>query len=139
MMKSSSDANVAVDVAESTFARGYGQDLSVIEDLMASGQMLPSQLPSSSDWTPERKLAAAVLASALVEIRDHGLNPAYRRKIAEDLEWFASEDVEWPFSFLRLCDLFDLEPAWVRQVIAGWLAKPLDKTNRPTTPYRHAA
>lgn len=127
------------EAAERELARTGAQDLTVIADLMASGQMLPSQLPSRSEWTPEKRLAAAVLASALVGVRDHAHNPTYRRKIAEDLEWFASDDATWPFSFVRLCDLFDLDPEWVRQAVARWLKRPLSKAQRPTTPYRHAA
>lgn len=138
-MHTPASEKIAATDADKSFAPANAQDLSVIEDLMASGQMLPSQLPSASDWRPEKKLAAAVLASALVEIRDHAHDPSYRRKVAEDLQWFASDDVAWTFSFLRLCDLLDLEPAWVRQKVAGWMASPLNKANRRATPYRHAA
>jgi hypothetical protein len=139
MDESLSGTVVESDQSESGFARANGHDMSVVENLMAGGQMLPSQLPSSSDWTPERKLAASVLASALVEVRDHTHNSSYRKKIKEDLEWIGSEDTEYPFSFLSLCDLFGLESEWVREVVAGWLEEHPDKARRPITPYRQAA
>ena len=114
-----------------------GQDLAVIENLMAGGQMLSVQLPSPTTWSPEKRLAGAVLASALVEIRDHWRDRGYRRRVSEDVEWIQSDDAEWPFSFVRLCGLFGLEPEWVREIVAQWTSgnSPL----RRGTPYRQAA
>ncbi len=115
------------------------QELHVIEHLMAGGQMLSAQVSTASNWTPEKKLGGAVLASALVEIRDHHGDPHYRRRTAEDLEWIHADDAEWPFSFVRLCALFELDTDWVREVVARWVATPLAERTRPGTPYRHAA
>lgn len=116
-----------------------GEGLSEVENLMASGEMLPAQLPVQADWSPCKKLAAAVLASALVEIRDHSHDPAYRRRIEEDLEWIECGDVEWPFSFLRICDLINLDPEWVRANVHTWLTVPPTARKKPGTPYRQAA
>ena len=113
--------------------------LSVIDDLMAGGEMMPAQLPSATHWTPEKKLAAAVLASALVEIRDHHGNPSHRRRVAEALEWVALDDTEWPYSFLRLCGLFDLDPQWVRDVVARWVQVPASERKAISFLYRQAA
>jgi hypothetical protein len=115
------------------------QDLDVLDHLMAGGQLLAAQQVSKSDWSPEKKLAGAVLASALVEIRDHHDNPAYRRRIVEDTDWIESNDQEWPFSFDRLCALFDLEADWVREMVSGWLNTPRDLRRRTGCPYRQAA
>ncbi len=120
-------------------SRYYGDGMSEIENLMASGEILPSQLPSQVDWSPCKKLAASVLASALVEIRDHAHEASYCRRIEEDVEWIGSNEVEWPFSFLRICDLLDLQPAWVRANVERWLSVPPSGRKRPGTPYRQAA
>ncbi len=114
-------------------------DLAVIEHLMAGGNILAAQMPAASEWTPEKRLAAAVLASALVEIRDHYGEPPYRRRLAEDLEWIHSEDEVWPFSFNRLCAVFALDTMWVREVVARWIATPKVERDRPGTPHRQAA
>ena len=113
--------------------------LSVIDNLMSGGELLPAQLPSATHWTPEKKLAAAVRASALVEIRDHHGNPAHRRRVAEALEWVALDDSEWPYSFLRLCGLFDLEPQWVRAVVERWVQVPAHERKSISFLYRQAA
>lgn len=119
--------------------RYLGDGMSEIENLMASGEILPAQQPLQVEWSPCKKLAAAVLASALVEIRDHAHDPSYRRRVAEDLEWIRSQDMEWPFSFLRICDLLHFEPEWVYANVEHWLATPPTNRKKPATPYRQAA
>lgn len=115
-------------------------DLAVIENLMAGGIITSAQhaAPTTS-WSPEKKLAGAVLASALVEVRDHAGNPSYRRRLEQDLEWIRSDDAEWPFSFLRLCALFDLDPGWVRGIVEVWAKTTKRPGSRPASAYRHAA
>lgn len=125
--------------AESPRGAFLSAGLSVIDDLMAGGEMLPSQLPSATHWTPEKKLAAAVLASALVEIRDHHGSPGHRRRVAEALEWVAVDEAEWPMSFIRLCGLFGLEPEWVRGVVARWTQVPPHERKAISYLYRQAA
>lgn len=136
---SSQDANRVNgnEVSERIGTMGVG-DLTVIQNLMAAGGIVPGQEPSPTTWTPEKKLAAAVLAGALVEIRDHAHNPSYRRRIQEDLEWIHADEDAWPFSFVRLCALFDLEADWVRKVVQYWLESPVPG-RRVSTPYRQAA
>ena len=110
-----------------------------LEHLLAGGEMLSSQLPSASDWSAEKRLAGAVLMAALVEVRDRHADPAYHRRVKQDLEWIQSEDVEWPFSFVRLCQLFGLDPQWVRQVVTRWCQASPAAPRRQSTKYCHAA
>ncbi len=94
---------------------------SVVDDLMAAGALLPVQTPAASpSWSPEMRLAAAVLAGALSEIRVHHGRRSRRRQVAEALAWVRSNDTAWPFSFLRLCALFALDPDWVRSAVERW-------------------
>ena len=113
--------------------------LAAIDELMAGGEVLPSQLPSATHWSPEMGLAAAVLASGLVEIRDHFGSRAHRRSVAEAIEWVESNDADWPLSFLRLCAVFSLEVDWVRQVVRKWIAMPREARKPVGLLYRHAA
>ena len=116
-----------------------GRDPGVIGHWLASGEILPSQGPSPSGWSPEKKLAGAVLAHTLIEIRDHHHEPHYRRRIAQDLEWVNSDDTEWPYSFVRLCDLFGLELEYVRGIVARWTQVKMAQQQRPWSAHRHAA
>jgi hypothetical protein len=115
------------------------EGLTMLEHMLAGGEMLSTQLPSVSDWSAEKRLAGAVLMAALVEIRDRHSDPSYRRRVAQDMEWIQSDDVEWPFSFVRLCQLFGLDPVWVREIVARWRQAPHSAPRRQSTKYCHAA
>jgi hypothetical protein len=93
-----------------------------LEELMAGGGMMPAQLPVGCFWSPEKRLAGAVLAAALIEIRDHHADPKYHRLISEDLVWLRSNDGRDPYSFIRLCQLLNIEPVWVRETVHRWMA-----------------
>ncbi len=115
------------------------RELGVIGHLLAGGEMMPAQMPSASNWTPEKKLAAAVLAQALVEVRDRHDERTYRQRVAEDLAWIFSDDAEWPYSFIPLCHLFGLEPDYVRGVVRAWTSVPTSGVPRQCSAHRHAA
>ena len=111
---------------------------STVNHLLAGGEILPSQLPSASSWSPEKKLAAAVLTSGLICIRDHYGEEPYAEVVEEDLAWVASDDMTNDFNFLHLCDIFGLDAAWVREVVERW--KVTEKRERkPFSLHRHAA
>lgn len=112
-------------------------ELSVLSHFFAGGEIVSAQLPSPSIWTAEKKLAAAVLAGALVEVRDYHDQPQYRRRVEQDLDWIMMDDAVWPFSFVRLCHLFGLEPEYVRKTVTHWLQQPAIR--RQVSLHRHAA
>jgi hypothetical protein len=114
-------------------------DGAVINHLMATGEMLASQLPLATSWSPEKRLAAAVLTSALISLRDRQHDSRHRIDVEEDLAWLSSDDVRAPYAFLRLCDVFGLEPTWVRQVARGWGAAPESGRRRGFSMHRNAA
>jgi len=113
--------------------------LNAIDDLMVGGEMLPAQLPCTTTWSAEKKLAAAVLASGLVEIRDHHGSPAHGRRVAEALAWVGSDDAAWPYAFVPLCELLELEVEWVREVVARWMGTPRAARKPISFLYRQAA
>lgn len=112
-------------------------DAPTVAHLLAGGEMLRSQMPTARFWSPEKRLAAAVLTAALMTIRNHYGDPGHAEAVAEDLAWVASGD-QHPFSFLFLCGLFDLDPAWVRETVERWKAKPREE-RAPFSLHRHAA
>ena len=68
--------------------------------------------------TPEKRLMAAVLVDAVHRLH----NPLFARRrrgypLNPELEWLLSDDREWPFSFANICDVLDLDAAWLRQRI----------------------
>ncbi len=120
-----------------TYTTQRGEGLEIIEHLLAGGEMVAAQLPTASMWSPERKLAASVLVGALIDVRDHAPSEQSRQRMADALRWIYSDNRTWPFSFLRLCEQFSLNPGWVRRIVRGWgEAVPRKK---PTSRFRHAA
>jgi hypothetical protein len=63
-----------------------------------------------------KRLMAAVLNDALAVI-EHRDGPQRRKLVRETEEWFASDDVTWPFSFRNVCAVLGVDPAGVRRVV----------------------
>jgi hypothetical protein len=93
---------------------------SAIEGLLAAGEIVPAQASSVCIWSPEKSLAAAVLATALTEIRDHYGNPGRCNAIADELAWIRSDANDRLYSFLRVCELLNVDPDWVRETVNRW-------------------
>src|SRR5262249_41860813 len=68
------------------------------------------------DWSEHPQPELALLSAVLREAVDTLLAGSTGRRTAfrEARDWFLSDDVCWPFSFLRICDALDLEPEAVR-------------------------
>lgn len=59
----------------------------------------------------EQRLLAAVLQDAK-KILTNEKSPKHKK---EAIEWFASSDQSYPFSFLSICELLDIDPARLRR------------------------
>jgi hypothetical protein len=70
------------------------------------------------------RLALAVLEDALLcAIRHHASAIREQREAArEALAWIDSEDGNLPFSFVALCQTFDLSPDWIRSLVRRRIA-----------------
>jgi len=113
-------------------------DAPTVEHLLAGGELLGYQAPRRTIWSPEKRLAAAVLTNALMTIRNHCGDPAHREEVEMDLAWIAASADDHPFGFLALCALFDLDPLWVRQAVERWTRQPRSE-RAPFLLHRHAA
>ncbi len=85
--------------------------------MLEPAAVLPAQLEGTrATCLSERRLMAAVLEEAVYEYRAYadGGDPRRRRLYLEAAAWFASDDTEWPFSFLNICSHLDLSPSSIR-------------------------
>jgi hypothetical protein len=82
-----------------------------------AGQV-PMHVPHRLD-SGEMRLALAILEDALRCVLRHHDSPINEQRHAarEALEWMRSDDDAPPFSFVRVCQLFDLEPDWIRRTV----------------------
>ena len=74
--------------------------------------------------TSRRDLAAGILKQAALDLRRfHGPTSAVEREFYLDAHrWVTSDDCNWPFSFLNVCQVLNLAPETVREEVLGDLS-----------------
>jgi hypothetical protein len=101
---------------------------------------------SAASGRPEADLMRAVLADALMCFQKGLIVQGRRvqRLAGEARQWLFSDDDRWPFSFVAICAVLGLEPAYIRRGLQRWeQGQPKRKiTRRPSavsSPRRWAA
>jgi hypothetical protein len=71
----------------------------------------------------EKRLMLAVLEDAVNSYQRYAdaTRVRGRRLFWETCEWFYDDDVEWPFSFLRICELLGIDASYFRRGLVRWL------------------
>jgi len=98
---------------------------SVPDDILTPDFALPSQVNDIWHRTravrPERALALAVLEQAMEDLKKYRYAPRRRqqRLYMEAYRWVMSNDREWPYSFVCLCDQLGLEVEPLRRGLLG--------------------
>jgi hypothetical protein len=74
--------------------------------------------------TSRKDLAAGILKQAAVDLRRfYGASSAVEREFYLDAHrWVTSDDCNWPFSFLNVCQALNLAPGTVRDEVLGDLS-----------------
>ena len=74
--------------------------------------------------TSRKDLAAGILKQAAVDLRRfHGATSAVEREFYLDAHrWVTSDDCNWPFSFLNVCQTLNLASETVREEVLGDLS-----------------
>ena len=88
--------------------------------------ILPAQyfdrIQIDASLQPEKRLMLAVLEDAVGTFQKYAdvSGRRARRLFAEAEEWFASNDQQWPFSFVSICQGLGLEPEYIRRGLRRW-------------------
>jgi hypothetical protein len=71
---------------------------------------------------PEKRLMLAVLEDAVGTFQKHAGTPNRRgqRLFAEAEDWFTSDQTDWPFAFVNVCEALSIEPEYLRRGLRGW-------------------
>ena len=74
-----------------------------------------------------RELMSAVLEDALITYKNGLASPLPTKRVeAFKVEaWVASDDVDWPFAFLNVCQAVDVSPEYVRSCLVRWRRRAL--------------
>lgn len=97
-----------------------------LQELLSYLSVPPEQFygsrPSLADGRPEAALMRAVLADALGCFQKGLVHQGRRvQRIAREAEeWLFSDDSRWPFSFVSICAVLGLEPAYLRRGLQRW-------------------
>jgi hypothetical protein len=97
----------------------------VPEEGLALEPALPSQFHDiwsrSRYVSPERALVLAVLEQVLGDLEKYRYATRRRqqRLYMEAYKWVASDDREWPYSFVNLCETLGVSPESVRERLLG--------------------
>jgi hypothetical protein len=97
----------------------------VPEEVLALEPALPSQFHDiwgrSRYVSPERALVLAILEQALGDLEKYRYATRRRqqRLYMEAYKWVASDDREWPYSFVNLCETLGVSPESVRERLIG--------------------
>ena len=86
------------------------------------GGEAPDCEPEEHEPNPESVLAAAVLKLAFEDLQKYrgATETRSRRAFREAYLWVASNERQWPFSFLNVCDMLDLSPAALRSKLLNY-------------------
>jgi hypothetical protein len=78
-----------------------------------------TRLQRSAAWTGEQRLMAAIMEDAVAVCSKPSIpkSSKARHVLRETLRWVRSNDRTWMFSFLRICEMLDLEPSAIRRGI----------------------
>src|SRR5215813_10553933 len=115
--------------------------MQLLESELAPDTVLPAQLyerpVGGARVQPEKRLQVAVLANAVLTFHRWagGSHVRARRLFAEVDAWFASDDMDGPFSFMAICDSLKFDPDYIRRGLRQWRER-LEATARQTRPLR---
>ena len=90
------------------------------EDHLPHTILHPSQFRdiwNGEGHSPERELAAAVLDAAASDLRNYRYARRRRRQRMywQTYQWVQSDEREWPFSFINVCEFLRISPAAMRE------------------------
>ncbi len=104
-----------------------------LEERLSLSLVHPVQFASlwrDSGHSPERELAAAMIETAVTDLRGNRYagHREQQRFYLRAYEWVMSDDREWPFSFVNLCEYLTVTPDAVREAAL----RDLPETRRAT-------
>jgi len=108
-----------------TSSRGVGLELE-------PEVMLPSQFYGrgalDASLQPEKRLMLAVMEDAVGTFQKYVFtrDRLGQKLLTEVEDWFSSDDLAWPYSFVNICHSLDLEVGFMREGLWQWKQHQLD-------------
>lgn len=89
-------------------------------DTIAPAEYFDGRRKTAAD--PEKELVLALIEDAVFCFKKYwGSTREKEQRLCADAEaWFFDDEREWPLSFLNVCDLLELDPAYLRGGLRRW-------------------
>jgi hypothetical protein len=83
---------------------------------------------SDAGLSPEARLMLAVLEDAIAQYqRNFNGRPIGADQFSSDAEaWIQSDEIEWPFSFLNICQVLDMDAGYLRRGLHHWSRRAIE-------------
>ena len=116
------------DMSEFSNARYDSKDSDFSDDLLFQISSLPLATHAATNQTRRLELMGefilvqAILREAIRTYQKYAVKKGIRasRLFREVDEWFSSDDRQWLFSFVNICDVLALEPTYIRTGLRLW-------------------
>jgi hypothetical protein len=114
------------EVSNST--RFESRDTDFSDDILSQISSMPVGIHAASNQSRRMEvmgefiLVQAILREAIRTYQKYAVKKGYRasRLFREVNEWFSSDDRQWFFSFVNVCDVLGLEPTYIRTGLKLW-------------------
>ena len=85
----------------------------------AENKILQSLLDYQRPMSPEEELRYAVLEDAMNVIAEISPMTGKRQRgqTRRDIDWLLSDNERWPFSFLNICEVLNINPTRIRKAV----------------------
>ena len=112
----------------SASTRFESRDSDFSDDVLSQISSTPAGIHAASnhmrrmEMMGEFILVQAILREALRTYQKYALKKGHRasRLFREVNDWFSSDDRQWLFSFVNVCDILSLEPTYIRTGLKLW-------------------
>lgn len=126
--------NGHLDTGEfSSSTRFESKDTDFSDDLLSQITSMPLGIHAATNQTRRMEvmgefiLVQAILREAIRTYQKYAVKKGSRasRLFREVNEWFSSDDRQWFFSFVNVCDTLALEPTYIRTGLKLWRERKL--------------
>ena len=108
--------------------RYESRDTDFSDDILSQISSMPVGIHAATNQTRRMEvmgefiLVQAILREAIRTYQKYAVKKGHRasRLFREVNEWFSSEDPQWFFSFVNVCDILGLEPTYIRTGLKLW-------------------
>lgn len=118
----------------SSSTRFESRDSDFSDDILSQISSMPVGIQAASNQARRMEvmgefiLVQAILREAIRTYQKYAVKKGHRasRLFREVNEWFSSDDRQWFFSFVNVCDILGLEPTYIRTGLKLWRERKAD-------------